>query len=143
MNDHQKTQINNAFSRMYDLMAGDLVTWYSSTTASGVNLLTIQWQSDSEGIDASRAGIWDKEEYELLFLRSYLESKDVELTPTGYFGIGGARFNFKDDSPIKDTQVPIDGLQNIVTCKVVKAEALENQTTQSGTWTIGGQTWTT
>lgn len=144
MRDSQKNKINSAFISMYEVMAGDLVTWYASPTASGIDLLTIQWQSEQTGVDVSKAGVWDKAEYELLFLKWYLDHKGVVLTPTGYFGLNGVRYNFKDDAPIVDTQVPIDGIHNIITCKIVKAEALQNtpEATTSGTWTIGDQSWT-
>jgi len=128
-------QIEEGFSVMYDLLAGDLVTWYSSETATtGTDLLTIRYdkedrkreaQGDS-GVMVTAAGIEDHAYQELIFLNSYLTAQRVTLTANGHFKIGGVRYDFEESMPIDRNVVPIAGLQSLTIVKVRKGVELQD-----------------
>jgi hypothetical protein len=138
-------QIEDGFSIMYSLIAGDLVVWYpSESETTGKDLLTIRYdkedrkreaQGDS-GLTVSAAGLEDHAYQELIFLNSYLQAQSVTITVAGHFKIGGIRYDFQDDMPIDRHIVPIAGLHSLTICKVRKA--VEIQETTSGTIHLQG-----
>jgi hypothetical protein len=127
--------------RAFNLVAGDLVTWVSPA-GTQTELLTIQKDvtpSDvqHEGVEIDQAGLLSHGYRKLDFLKSYLAEKSVTLDPTGYFLIGGSRWDFAKGEPVQEATNPLGGLHHTVTVWVRKA--VEGEASGEGSeWGFGG-----
>lgn len=127
----QKARIEAAFAKVFDVLAGDVVT-YVTPTGTQKTLLTIQYDLErEEGLLIDYQGLRDRGVRELIFLKSYVVAQGVTLDPAGYFLIGGKRWDFAPDETIQDTVVPIQALHSLIIIRV--RQAIEKESTQSGT----------
>jgi hypothetical protein len=143
LSNNQKTKIVKALEKGYRLLAGDLVTYHSTATASGVDLLTLRYDVQDKkreaagdaGVTVSVQGVEDHAYQELLFLNTYLDAQGVTLDPIGHFIIRNERWDFADNGAINENLVPLAGLHCIITAKIRKS--VEVNKSQSGTITYG------
>lgn len=125
--------IEAAFSEVWDLIAGDLVT-HVTKDAVETQLLTIMDDAFvGEGMVFDPAGIRDINSRDLCFLKSYLAANGVTVEPTDYYKISGERWDYVENVPIKDALNPLGGIQNIIVVRVRRAVELE-QSTAGSTW---------
>jgi hypothetical protein len=138
MRPSQITRIERALERGFNVIAGDFVV-YHAPDGTETGLLTIMYDDEREklpGLIIDQAGERAQSERELVFLEPYLVDRDVELDPAGYFLIMGKRWDFAKNEQIKECQVPIAGIHNIIVVRVRYAVELES-TSACGAFSFG------
>lgn len=123
--------IRDEFERVWELIAGDLVT-HVTKIGTETQLLTIMDDAlVGEGLLFDAAGIRDHNTRDLCFLKSYLTANSVTILPTDHFKINGERWDFSEDMPIKDALNPLGGVQDIIIVRVRRATELDHSDTVS------------
>jgi hypothetical protein len=138
MRDSLKTAVERAYAQGWDFKAGDFVAWIAED-GTETNLLTIRRAGSRDGgLEVGSGGLQEERTTTLVFLRSYLESKGVEIDPAGHFKIKGERWDLAEGDPIRRDTGPIGGSHPLV---VVKARrAAEGEAERAGStfgWTGG------
>jgi len=132
MRDDQKQRVEAALERGFRFMAGDPAT-YTDPEGEEHELIGMREDvdtSDNEGLLIGPSGMRLIELEKLTFLTADLEAAGVTLQVSGHFTLDGYRYDFAKDKPILAHQVPIAGIQNVVTVRLRRAT--ERKAAQSG-----------
>jgi hypothetical protein len=128
------TEIDAAFTELFDVLAGDPVT---AVDAEGTetDLVGMRWEPDSEasrvfeGLKIDAAGMQDQQERNVLFLKSYLAEQEVDIVPTMSFLIDGERWDLAEGRPIRRDLAPLGGWQGLLMITIRKAVEINKSAT--------------
>jgi hypothetical protein len=135
MNAQELAEIGAAFEDVYEFLAGDAMTLIDPDAEDdeGIDLVGIRWEPDTdrstfEGLEIDAAGMRNQEERNVLFLKSYLVTKQATIVPTKHFLINGDRWDFAKDKPIRTELAPLGGWQGLLMVTIRKAVELNKST---------------
>jgi hypothetical protein len=139
----QISRINAAFETgLFDILAGDYVTYVSPTGVQYSNLLCLVYdvtvETHRHGLKVDVAGIRDQGILEILFSKARLAAAGVTVDTAGHWLIGGVRYDFAVKEEVLSHTNPVGGMHNLLTVRVRQSAEL-NQTHDKAT--DGTTTW--
>lgn len=129
MTPQQLARIDGAFEKMFNILAGDVWT-YVSPSGEETDLTCIAYNLKLEnkpGLLVDNVGMREQAVIELLFKKSWLDAANVTISVEGHWLYNDKRYDFAKNEEIMDMLNPVDGLQNLLSCRVRECAEI-NQT---------------
>jgi hypothetical protein len=144
MRDDEIAEVRAALEEVGNIISGDPVTLVDPSGDEPVEIDLICIMEDlaatdtaakDDGVRSDEAGWKVGSVKRLTFWKSHLAENQATIDPSKHFMIGGVRYDLRDKEPIRDSVVPLAGIQNLLEVIVRKSVELNSSTSGEFSYT--------
>jgi hypothetical protein len=133
----QISKIEEAFEKgLFDILAGDYVTYVSPTGTQYPNLLCLLYNLKLQrihGVIVDDSGVRDQVVMEMLFSKKRLAAAGVTIDIAGHWIIDEKRYDFAKGEEVRTKVNAVGGLHNLLIVRVRESSEV-NQTEAGSDW---------